>query len=80
MAPQPTGLKSCRWARLNSMNGGLMPVRFKTTRSATSAPIHAMATVEYTDSTACRVSKMPSRVSSSAMTTLNTNQTTRPGW
>jgi hypothetical protein len=62
------------------MYGGLIPVRLSTTRSATSAPIQAIATVEYTDSTASRVSKMPISDSSSAMTTLNTSQTTRPGW
>ena len=80
MAPQPTGLKLYRCARLNSMYGGLIPVRLSTTKSATSAPIQAVTTVEYTDSTACNVSKIPSSDSSSAINTLNTSQTTRPGW
>ncbi|MDT4883905.1 hypothetical protein FQZ97_1199960 [compost metagenome] len=43
MAPTPTGLMSYRWARLNSMPGGLQPRGLLITRSATTAMIQAMA-------------------------------------
>ena len=42
----PTGLKSYRCARRNSMPGGLRPIGLLMTKSATSAPIHASATCE----------------------------------
>ena len=43
MAPTPTGLTSTRWARRNSMPGGLSPSGLLITRSATTAMIQAMA-------------------------------------
>ena len=50
------------------------------TRSATSAPTQAMATLAYRPSTRSSAPKTPSVMSSMAMMTLNTSQTTRPGW
>jgi hypothetical protein len=45
-APTPTGLMSYRCARLNSIPGGERPSGLLITRSATSAPTQAMATLE----------------------------------
>lgn len=44
--PKPTGLTECRCACLNSMYDGLHPIGLLITRSATTAPIQAIATLE----------------------------------
>ena len=80
MLPTPTGLMSYRCARLNSMPGGDRPSGLLMTRSATIAPTQAMATFEYRPSTCSSALNTPSCISTSAMATLNTTQTTRPGW
>jgi len=47
IAPKPTGLIGYRWARLNSMKDGLIfRIGLLMMRSATTAPIHAIATLE----------------------------------
>ena len=79
-APNPTGLMSYKWARLNSIVFGLSPSGLFTTRSATSAPTQAIATFEYKPSTVSSASKTPSTINTVAISTLNNNQTTRPGW
>ena len=71
---------SYRCARLNSMCFGLQPNGLLMTRSATSAPTQAIATLLYSPSTRSSASKMPSDISITAISTLNTSQTTRPGW
>ena len=80
MAPTPTGLMSYRCARLNSMPFGLRPSGLLTTRSATTAMIHAMAMLEYRPSTLPRAWNTFISISTKAMKVLNTTHTTRPGW
>lgn len=80
MAPTPTGLMSYRWARLNSMPGGLRPRGLLTIRSATTAMIQAMAMLAYTPSTWPRAWNTFISIRRKAMKVLNTTQTTRPGW
>ncbi|MNV13233.1 hypothetical protein D3C71_1038640 [compost metagenome] len=80
MAPRPTGLKSYRCARRNSMPLGDRPSGLLMTRSATSAPTQAMATLLYTASTFSSAPNTPSVISKVAINTLNTSHTTRPGW
>ena len=71
---------SYRWARLNSMCFGLRPSGLLMTRSATSAPTQAIATLLYRPEHRSSASNTPSVISSTAISTLNTSQTTRPGW
>jgi hypothetical protein len=59
---------------------GLQPSGLLMTRSATSAPTQAMATLLYRPSTRSSASNTPSVISSTAISTLKTSQTTRPGW
>ncbi|MDT4855663.1 hypothetical protein FQZ97_900260 [compost metagenome] len=80
IAPTPTGLTSYRCARLNSMPGGDQPSGLFTTRSATTAMIHAMAMLEYRPSTWPKAWKTFISISRKAMKVLKTTQTTRPGW
>ena len=80
VAPTPTGLMSYRYARLNSMPGGDSPSGLLTTRSATTAIIHAIAMLEYSPSTLPMAWNTSSSISSSAITVLNAIHTTRPGW
>ena len=80
MAPTPTGLKSYRWARLNSTPLGLQPSGLLTTRSATTAMIQLMAMLAYRPSTPPMAWKTSSSISISAINVLNTIHTTRPGW
>jgi hypothetical protein len=80
IAPTPTGLTSYRCARLNSMPGGLQPSGLLTTRSATTAIIQAMATLAYSPSTWPSAWNTCISISASAISVLNTIQTTRPGW
>ena len=80
MAPTPTGLMSYRWARLNSMPGGDRPSGLLITRSATTAMIQAMATLEYRPSTSPRAWNTSISMSMKAISVLNTTQTARPGW
>ena len=65
---------------MNSICRGDRPSGLLITRSATSAPIQAMATLAYSPSTCSMASNTPSSISISAIDTLNTSQTTRPGW
>ena len=62
------------------MPGGDNPSGLLTTRSATTAIIQAMAMFEYTPSTRPIALKTSSSISISAISVLNTTQTTRPGW
>ncbi len=80
IAPGPTGLISYKWARLNSMWRGDRPSGLLITRSATSAPIQATATLAYSPSTCSSAWNTPNSISRVAITTLNTSHTTRPGW
>ena len=80
IAPTPTGLTSYRWARRNSTSGGDRPSGLLITRSATTAPIQAIATIEYMPSTCSSALNTPTSISSTAISTLNTTHTTRPGW
>ena len=65
---------------MNSICGGLSPSGLLMTRSATIAPTQATATLAYSPRICSSVRKMPISISTSAMATLNTSQTTRPGW
>ena len=71
---------SYRCARLNSTCRGLQPSGLLITRSATSAPTQAMARLPYRPSTLSSAPNTPSVISSTAISTLNTSHTTRPGW
>ena len=51
MDTSPTGLTSYKCARLNSMPRGLRPRGLLMTKSATSAPTQAIATLPYKPST-----------------------------
>lgn len=62
------------------MPGGLRPSGLLITRSATNAPTQATATLLYTASTFSSAPNTPRTISSVAIPTLNTSQTTRPGW
>ena len=62
------------------MPWGDQPSGLLMTRSATSAPTQAIATLLYSPSTRSSAPNTPSVISSTAMMTLKTSQTTRPGW
>ena len=62
------------------MPGGDRPSGLLTTRSATTAIIHAMAMLEYRPSTSPRAWKTFISISMKAIIVLNTTHTTRPGW
>ncbi|MGW7260861.1 hypothetical protein [Streptomyces sp. NPDC054834] len=57
--PKPTGLKLCVWARLNSTYDGLSFSGLLMTRSATTAPIQAIATSEQKPRTVLKKPKTP---------------------
>ena len=59
---------------------GLQPSGLLMTKSATKAPTHAMATLLYSPNTPSSAPNTPSVINSTAINTLNTNHTTRPGW
>ena len=80
IAPTPTGLTSYRCARLNSIPGGDSPSGLLITRSATTAIIHAIVTLEYRPSTSPSAWKTFISISMNAISVLNSTHTTRPGW
>ncbi len=65
---------------MNSMCLGLQPKGLLMTRSATNAPTQPMATLPYKPSTRSSAPNTPSVISMTAISTLKTSHTTRPGW
>ena len=62
------------------MPGGLRPSGLLITRSATTAAIQAMATLENRPSTRSSAWNTFSSISSTAIRALNSAHTSRPGW